>query len=122
MLGIIAIPGMMTGALLGGSSVQQAARLQMVIVFMISSSEALSCVITTFLALLAMVDHEHRLRPDHVDSRLHVVWRARDRVGWAVVGGVKDAGRAVGRTLWPFGRRKQGTADGVGERQRLLPG
>lgn len=122
MLGIIAIPGMMTGALLGGSSVQQAARLQMVIVFMISSSEALSCVITTFLALLAMVDREHRLRPDHVDTRLHVVWRARDRVGWAVVGGVKDAGMAVGRTLWPFGRRKQGAADGVGERQRLLPG
>lgn len=32
-IGLISIPGMMTGAIIGGSSVQQAARLQMIIMF-----------------------------------------------------------------------------------------
>ncbi|KAI0052324.1 UPF0014-domain-containing protein [Auriscalpium vulgare] len=94
-LGIIAIPGMMTGALLGGASVQQAARLQMVIMFMISASSALASIITTLIALLVCVDGEHRIRPDRIDAREHAVWRARDRLASAVVTGVRAAGRAV---------------------------
>ena len=46
---------MMTGAILGGSSVEQAARLQMVIMFMISSCTALSSIVTTILALGVVV-------------------------------------------------------------------
>ncbi|KAG6914740.1 hypothetical protein DXG01_015651 [Tephrocybe rancida] len=38
----IAILGMMTGAILGGSSVEQAARLQIINMFMISSAPALA--------------------------------------------------------------------------------
>ena len=79
-LGIIAIQGMMTGAILGGSSVQQAARLQMIIIFMISSSTALACIVTTNLALGIVVDSEHRVRTDRIDTRPHAVWRARDWV------------------------------------------
>ena len=79
-LGIIAIPGMMTGAILGGSSVQQAARLQMVIMFMISSCVALSAIITTVFALSVVVDNEHRVRTDRIDVRPHAVWRARNLV------------------------------------------
>ena len=69
---------MMTGAILGGSSVQQAARLQMVIMFMISSSTALSAIVTTVLSLSVVVDNEHRVRIDRIDTRPHAVWRARD--------------------------------------------
>lgn len=80
MLGIIAIPGMMTGALLGGASVAQAARLQMVIMFMIAASTALAALITTACALAVTVDSEHRVRSEFIDERKHGVWRARDAV------------------------------------------
>lgn len=63
---------------MGGSSVQQAARLQMVIIFMISSCTALSAIVTTGLALSLVVDSEHRIRTDRIDTRPHAVWRARN--------------------------------------------
>ena len=66
-LGIIAIPGMMTGAILGGSSVQQAARLQMIIMFMITASTTLASVFMTFTAIFVLVDQEHRVRPDRIE-------------------------------------------------------
>jgi len=77
-LGIIAIPGMMTGAILGGSSVNQAAKLQMVIMFMISASTAMASIVTTILALVVVVDGQHRIRSDRVDERPNIVSRARN--------------------------------------------
>ncbi|KAF5341701.1 hypothetical protein D9611_002023 [Ephemerocybe angulata] len=65
-LGIIAIPGMMTGAILGGSSVQQAAKLQMIIIFMITASTTLASIFTTFSAVFVAVDAEHRVRGDRI--------------------------------------------------------
>ncbi|KAF4579399.1 hypothetical protein EYR36_001209 [Pleurotus pulmonarius] len=76
-LGIISIPGMMTGAILGGASVEYAARLQMVIVFMISASTTLAAIGATGAALAVVVDGEHRIREDRVDGRPHFVYRAR---------------------------------------------
>ncbi|KZT23117.1 UPF0014-domain-containing protein [Neolentinus lepideus HHB14362 ss-1] len=76
-LGIIAIPGMMTGAILGGTSVEQAAKLQMVIMFMISSSTALASIVSSSLTMRVMIDGDHRIRPERMDSRPHAVWRAR---------------------------------------------
>ncbi|KAH8976575.1 hypothetical protein EDB86DRAFT_2967439 [Lactarius hatsudake] len=67
--GIIAIPGMMSGAILGGADVQQAARLQMIIMFMIAASSALACIVATFLALSVCVDSEHRIRSERIDKR-----------------------------------------------------
>ncbi|KAK7466060.1 hypothetical protein VKT23_004784 [Stygiomarasmius scandens] len=68
-LGIIAIPGMMTGAILGGSSVQQAAKLQMIIMFMISASTALASICASTYALSIMVDEEHRIRGERIYGR-----------------------------------------------------
>ncbi|KAG1775964.1 hypothetical protein EV702DRAFT_1030116 [Suillus placidus] len=113
-IGIIAIPGMMTGAILGGSSVQQAARLQMVIMFMISASTALASIITTVTTLAVVVDSEDRLRPDRVDVREHPVWRARNWLFSRAVGGVKHAVQSC-RGL----RRKDGQ-NGAAETERLL--
>ncbi|KZV94708.1 hypothetical protein EXIGLDRAFT_736452 [Exidia glandulosa HHB12029] len=79
-IGLIAIPGMMTGAILGGSSVEQAARLQMVIMFMISASTALAAMTSIVIALLIVVDGEHRIRDERVHAEKHAVWRARDAV------------------------------------------
>ena len=60
-VGIISIPGMMTGAIIGGSSVEQAAKLQTVIMFMISACAALASIATTILALFVVIDSQHRI-------------------------------------------------------------
>ncbi|KZT67411.1 hypothetical protein DAEQUDRAFT_673237 [Daedalea quercina L-15889] len=137
-IGIIAIPGMMTGAILGGSSVQQAARLQMVIMFMISSCTALSSMVITILALGVIVDNEHRVRTDRIDVRPHAVWRARN----AVVSKVVEGAKALGSRLWRKARPALTRAESSyrsgrsyqesdsplmergerADRQRLLPG
>lgn len=80
---------MMTGAILGGSSVEQAAKLQMIIMFMISASTALASIVTTVITLSVVVDSEHRIRPDRVDVKDHLIWRGRNWVFAQIVGGVK---------------------------------
>jgi len=60
---------MMTGAILGGSSVQQAAKLQMIIMFMISASTALASICASTYALSIMVDEEHRIRGERIYGR-----------------------------------------------------
>lgn len=96
----------MTGAILGGSSVEQAARLQMVIMFMISASTALASIVTTVHALSVVVDSEHRIRVDRIDGRLHAVWRGRNwvmsrTVDLALNVWEKARGRFKKRTKYP---------------------
>jgi len=115
--GIIAIPGMMSGAILGGADVLQAARLQMVIMFMITASCALACIIATFLALSVCVDGEHRIRSERIDSRHHSLRRASSAAVGAVVSAVQRAWiRFAG--FWKHPRAYGG--DGDGERAPLL--
>lgn len=108
---------MMTGAILGGSSVQQAARLQMVIMFMISSCTALSSIVTTVLALNIVVDTEHRIRTDRIDDRPHAIWRARNWLWEKTVSGLKSAWY---RTAGAFKGKESGTEGQNGETERLL--
>ena len=117
MIGLISIPGMMTGALLGGSSVEQAAKLQMVIMFMISASTALASIVATTMTLAVVVDGDHRIRSDKIDVRKHAVWRAKDLIVHKIAEGlwkwVENARRLKFRT-----RRREGNVDE--ERRRLL--
>ena len=55
---------MMTGAILGGSSVDQAVKLQTVILFLISSAAALSALVASLIVLHVIVDDRLRLRRD----------------------------------------------------------
>lgn len=107
----------MTGAILGGSSVQQAARLQMVIMFMISSSTALSSIVTTVLALSVVVDREHRVRTDRIDNRPHAVWRARNWLVAKAVEGLKSVWQRVGSM---FKKRRYDEHAANGESESLL--
>jgi Uncharacterised protein family (UPF0014) len=77
-IGIISIPGMMTGAILGGSSVHQAAKLQMIIMFMITANIVLASVFITFIAIIMVVDQEHRIRSDRIYDRKPVIYRVKD--------------------------------------------
>lgn len=115
-LGIISIPGMMTGAILGGSSVQQAARLQMIIIFMITASTTLASIFTTFSAVLVAVDAEHRIRSDRIYAQNNTIAKRvtfgldlKSFWGW-VRGCAKSA----------TGRIKLAGDDTDSERQRLL--
>ncbi|KIY69800.1 UPF0014-domain-containing protein [Cylindrobasidium torrendii FP15055 ss-10] len=86
-LGIIAIPGMMTGAILGGTSVQQAAKLQMIIMFMISSSTTLATMFTTAYAIATVVDAEHRIRSERIYSgKIELVPVEKVKSGLLIVG------------------------------------
>lgn len=59
----------MTGALLGGASVQQAAKLQMIIMFMITASTTLGSVFTTLAAVFVVVDEQHRVRAERISGK-----------------------------------------------------
>ena len=80
---------MMTGAILGGADVGQAARLQMIIMFMISSSSVLACIIVTLFTLNVCVDSEHRVRGDRIHKRPHAFRSASSAAIRAVIGSVR---------------------------------
>jgi hypothetical protein len=114
-IGIISIPGTMTGAILGGADVEPAARLQMIIMFMISASSVLACIIVSLFTLYVCVDSEHRIRGDRIYTRPHPFRRAISGVLWAAVGSVRGAWVAL------TGSVKKGEVDPRSERAPLLP-
>ncbi|KAG8828004.1 hypothetical protein FRC19_010512 [Serendipita sp. 401] len=93
-IGLISIPGMMTGAILGGSSVEQAARLQMVIMFLISAATALAAIMATGLACAIVVDEEQRIRDERVSEGKAAIWVGRDKVAEAIKKGLGFPGKA----------------------------
>ncbi|KAJ2825605.1 hypothetical protein FBU31_003673 [Coemansia sp. 'formosensis'] len=64
--GLISIPGMMTGWILSGADVLEAARYQQVVMFMISASTAASTLASVLFCTFMLVDHTPRLRLDRL--------------------------------------------------------
>ena len=108
-IGLISIPGTMTGSILGGASVTQAARLQMILMFLISSVAVLSSIMATGFALMIVVDRDHRIRIDRIDSSKFIVWRYRERL-FTRLGELGS--RALSRIRDPLGKRGQIRLDG----------
>ena len=65
----------MTGAILGGASVHQAAKLQMIIMFMLAASVVMASVFITFTTIIIVVDQEHRIRSDRIYDKKPVIYR-----------------------------------------------
>jgi len=63
-VGIVSIPGMMTGQILGGSDPSMAARYQIVIIFLIGASSSINAMVTIFLAVISLCSSNHQLVPD----------------------------------------------------------
>jgi len=63
-IGLISIPGMMTGSILGGASVEQAALLQSIIIFVISGSSALATLSAVIATCGVLVDKRGRIRSE----------------------------------------------------------
>lgn len=61
-VGVVTIPGMMTGQLLADADPLQAARYQMLVMFLISGSSGLAVVTSACALLLRVTDDRHRLR------------------------------------------------------------
>ena len=108
-IGMISIPGAMTGSILGGASVTQAARLQMVLMFMISSVVVLSSIVATGFALMITIDNEHRIRMDRIDSSKFILWERREQL-FHKLGELGSS--ALDRLRHPFRKRGQIRLDG----------
>lgn len=65
-IGVVTIPGMMTGQLLGGADPMVAARYQMLIMFLIAGTSALALTAMVFALARRLSDDRHRLRLDRL--------------------------------------------------------
>ncbi|KXS10062.1 hypothetical protein M427DRAFT_159819 [Gonapodya prolifera JEL478] len=68
-IGLISIPGMMSGQILAGAPVLEAVNYQIIIIYLISSSVALASVLATVACVATCIDGTHRLRIDRIQKR-----------------------------------------------------
>ncbi|MGH1569563.1 ABC transporter permease [Methylobacterium sp. P31] len=67
-MGIVSLPGMMTGQILAGVPPEQAVRYQLLIMFLISGSTGLGLFMALVGGAWRLTDHRHRLRPDRLKT------------------------------------------------------
>ncbi|MEW5314616.1 MAG: hypothetical protein WDW38_006095 [Sanguina aurantia] len=70
-VGLVSVPGMMSGALLAGIDPVQASRYQLAIMFLIAGSTAISSLASILLAVHRLVDAQHMLCFDQLQPRYH---------------------------------------------------
>ncbi|MEO0637890.1 MAG: ABC transporter permease [Pseudomonadota bacterium] len=68
-IGLVTIPGMMTGQLLAGADVMQAAKYQMILMFMIAGVSIIGVIGAVYAMAHRLTDHRHRLRLDRLQKR-----------------------------------------------------
>lgn len=67
--GLVSLPGMMTGQILAGVDPVEAAKYQVMILFLVAGSTGLAVVAAGLGSVLLLTDERHRLRLDRVTSR-----------------------------------------------------
>ena len=67
--GVVSLPGMMTGQILAGQAPAEAARYQIMILFVISGAAGLGALVAAFAGVWKLTDERHRLRIDRLDGR-----------------------------------------------------
>jgi putative ABC transport system permease protein len=67
--GIVALPGMMTGQILAGADPIEAAKYQVLIMFLIASATALGSFLAGLAGVLLLTDSRHRLRLDRIAAQ-----------------------------------------------------
>jgi len=68
-MGLVSLPGMMTGQILAGAAPIDAVRYQIVIVFMVVAASALGTFSVVLLAFRTLLTPDHRLHLEGVDTR-----------------------------------------------------
>ena len=69
-VGIVSIPGMMSGQILGGSNPIVAARYQIVIFYLVALASSCAATAVIYASVLAIVDGQHRLRPERLHAQV----------------------------------------------------
>ncbi len=69
--GIVSLPGMMTGQILAGIDPIEAAKYQILIMFLIAGSTAIAVLAAGICAVHFLTDDRHRLRLDHTTEAAH---------------------------------------------------
>jgi putative ABC transport system permease protein len=67
-MGLVSLPGMMTGQILQGAAPAAAVRYQIVILFMIAAATALGLFSVVLLGFLALTSPDHQLRLERLRS------------------------------------------------------
>ncbi|KAG2212352.1 hypothetical protein INT47_001713, partial [Mucor saturninus] len=65
-IGMITIPGAMSGQILGGGSILNAVRYQQIVTFMVSATTSLGVLSVVYYCVHHLIDGKHRLRPERV--------------------------------------------------------
>lgn len=65
-VGIVSLPGMMTGQILEGADPSDAVRYQIVIMFMLAGATAFGCILLALFGYIRLFDDAHRLRVDRI--------------------------------------------------------
>lgn len=67
--GVVALPGMMTGQILGGSPPQEAVKYQLLILFLLAGGSGLGSLLAVYAAAHRLTDERDRLRLDRLTKR-----------------------------------------------------
>ncbi|PNW72321.1 hypothetical protein CHLRE_16g673000v5 [Chlamydomonas reinhardtii] len=108
-MGVVSIPGMMTGQILAGGDPAQAARYQMVIMFVIGGATCLASVTSVYLAVLHVVDATHTFRAERLIRKQKPAAAAGGGGGGgalAALGGMAAEAAAAARAGWATAQRK----------------
>ncbi|KAG2434142.1 hypothetical protein HXX76_007869 [Chlamydomonas incerta] len=106
-MGVVSIPGMMTGQILAGGDPAQAARYQMVIMFVIGGATCLASVISVYLAVLHVVDATHTFRAERLIRKQKPAGAAAAAGGaLAALAGMAAEAAAAARAGWATAQRK----------------
>ena len=68
-IGVVSIPGMMTGQIIGGNSPEEAAGYQLVVMFMILAANAFSVAVVCYLAMCTLVSKDGMLHTNKITKR-----------------------------------------------------
>ena len=69
-VGLVSLPGMMTGQILAGADPLQAVKYQIVVMFMLAATVALGCIIMTLLAFRSLFNDRHQLLFTEISKRV----------------------------------------------------
>ncbi|KAJ2863047.1 hypothetical protein GGH94_003878 [Coemansia aciculifera] len=114
--GLIAIPGMMSGQILSGASVMDAARYQQVILFLIMASVALGTAMSVILVSFVVIDGQPKLRPELI--RLRAASGNKNSSGNSSSGGVATPSGLSSRTSTIVHLKKWKGGGGASEDER----
>lgn len=67
--GLVFIPGMMTGQLMAGADPMEAAKYQVLVMFLIAGGTAIGTTIAVFMGVHRLMDERHRLRLDRLSLK-----------------------------------------------------